>query len=62
MKINIGIEIPLRPNFIRTNLGMLPISDFSEKELRNIGKDWTKLLIEKRSKRLSVTPASQDKE
>lgn len=58
MKLTIGVEIPSVPNFIKTNIGMLPISDFSEKELRNIGKDWTKLLIEKRSKRLSVTPAS----
>ena len=56
MKLNIGVEIPLRPNFIKTSVGSLPITDFSEKELKNIGKDWTKLLIEKRLERLSTNP------
>ena len=50
MKYNIEVKIPSLPNFIMVNDNPLPIADFTDKELRKLGKDWTKLLIEKAQK------------
>ncbi len=53
MKKNISIttRIPLTPNFIQTGSGndngILPISDFTEEELREIAAEWTEELIKK---------------
>ncbi len=53
MKLTIGVEIPSVPNFIKTNIGMVPITEFDEKELNQIGKDWTKMLIQKSKRQLT---------
>lgn len=55
MKLTIGVEIPSVPNFLKTNIGMVSITEFGEKELNQIGKDWTKMLIQK-SKRTLTPP------
>jgi hypothetical protein len=45
----IEIKIPSIPNFIRVgkNNEVYPIKDFTETELREIGEEWTRQLIEK---------------
>ena len=44
---NIEIEIPLTPNFIRTKNGYsMPIKNFTDNELKKVGKLWTQKLIE----------------
>lgn len=49
------INIPLTPNFIKvgndTENDMLPIADFTDRELAEIGRRWTNELIEKANKR-----------
>lgn len=49
---NIPVEIPSIPNFIRVGSGTFPIQDFTEEELKHIGEEWTKKLIEKANKKL----------
>lgn len=50
-KIEIEIYTPLTPNFIRTSEDTcLPISSFTEKELKQIGKKWIEELIIKARK------------
>lgn len=44
---NVVVSVPMTPNFISVNGVMLPISDFTEKELREIGLVWTEELIKK---------------
>lgn len=46
-KIPVKIRIPLTPNFIQIgdDNGVLPISDFTEAELREIAAEWTEELI-----------------
>jgi hypothetical protein len=44
------IQTPTTPNFIHVQIGKdqsntVPISDFSEEELREIGKKWTEDLV-----------------
>lgn len=44
------IVTPSVPNFIKVEMGKkecvtLPVSDFSEEELKKVGEDWTKELI-----------------
>jgi len=44
------IQTPTTPNFIQVRIGRqesntVPISDFSEEELREIGKKWTEDLV-----------------
>lgn len=54
VKTEIDIQIPSIPNYILFNDGAkqntLPISAFSEEELRAIGAQWTEELV-KKSKR-----------
>lgn len=48
MKKEFDIECPKVPNFLRVE-GMkkvVPVTDFSEKELKAVGKMWTEALIE----------------
>lgn len=46
--IEVTIEIPETPNFIRYgDRKTLPVSDFTEKELREIGRQWTGGLVKK---------------
>lgn len=50
MRKAIDVQLPTLPNFIRVGLGegvMLPVSHFSEKELKALGAEWTKALIKK---------------
>ena len=48
----IEIDIPSLPNFIKSKDGksVIPIAEFTEKELQEIGKEWTKQLITKSKK------------
>lgn len=51
-QIQITIEVPDTPNFLRYgDRKVLPISDFTEAELREIGKQWTESLVKKAKKR-----------
>lgn len=50
------IQTPTTPNFIQVRIGKdqsttVPISDFSEEELREIGKKWTEDLVASARKR-----------
>lgn len=45
MQKSIQIEIPRPPNFIRTDYKTIPIENFTDEELRDIGKEWTDNLI-----------------
>lgn len=56
MKINIEIKIPSTPNFIMVNDNPMPIADFTTKELKKIGKDWTNSLIEKADRNRDLQP------
>lgn len=47
MEKKIKIQIPDTPNFIRTDYKILPITDFTVDELKEIGKEWTENLIRK---------------
>jgi hypothetical protein len=50
-KVTLKVEIPQTPNFIRlTPGGVCPVHLFSEKELKAIGREWTKALIQKAKK------------
>jgi hypothetical protein len=42
-------EIPRPPNFIKIEPAgtYVPLSDFTEKELKAIGREWTKKLVER---------------
>lgn len=72
MQKKFKVQTPLTPNFITVGTEKLPIADFNESELRQIGTEWTKALIksarEKRKLRNSdltktVLPSkSEDKE
>lgn len=51
-QIKVIIEVPDTPNFLRYgDRKVLPISDFTEAELREIGKQWTENLVKKAKKR-----------
>ena len=52
MKKEVNIEIPSVPNFISVGSDRLSITEFSDEELREIGKLWTEKLIE-RSKEIT---------
>lgn len=48
--MNPKIQTPTTPNFIKVRVGSkeevtLPISDFTEEELREVGRKWTEELI-----------------
>lgn len=48
MKKEIKIKIPSVPNFLLLDIGYatsIPISDFTEEQLREVGKEWTNELI-----------------
>ncbi len=49
IKISIEVELPSVPNYLRVQgeQTAIPIQRFSEKELREIGRQWTKALIAK---------------
>lgn len=50
--LEVNIEIPMTPNFIRYGERKnLPIADFTEKELREIGKQWTENLVKAAKKK-----------
>lgn len=40
MKKEITVEIPLCPSYIRTNMGMVGIEEFTDEELDQITVDW----------------------
>ena len=48
---NIPVEIPSIPNFIKVGGNTFPIKEFTEEELKDIGEEWTKKLIEKAKKK-----------
>lgn len=50
------IVVPSTPNFLQVRIGSkevvtVPIKDFSEDELRDIGKKWTEELVAKSRRR-----------
>lgn len=49
---NIPVEIPSVPNFIKVGNSTFPIKEFTEEELKDIGNEWTKKLIEKSKRKL----------
>lgn len=51
MKIQVEVNIPTTPNYIRVGGKLKPITDFTDSELREIGKEWTQALVEKSRRR-----------
>ncbi len=51
MKKSLEVKIPLTPNFIRCGNDSIPIEDFTEEELTELGRRWTENLIEKAKKK-----------
>ena len=49
----IQTHCPSVPNFIKTDYDIIPISSFTEEELREIGKEWTEELIKKAKNKLT---------
>lgn len=47
MEIKLKAHIPHTPNFIKVGENMIELADFSDEDLRQIGKEWTELLIAK---------------
>lgn len=47
MKIEQEVEIPMTPNFIKVGDTHKPITDFTDDQLREIGKEWTEALVKK---------------
>ncbi len=45
MKKEIEISLPSIPNFLKVGEVVLDISDFSDDELQQIGKEWTEKMI-----------------
>lgn len=56
-KLTMDIKLPSVPNFICSMDGrsVLAITNFSTKELEEIGKEWTKALIKKARNRKKLT-------
>jgi hypothetical protein len=54
--IDINIEIPSVPNFLRSKdqHSVISIKDFTKKELEVIGAEWTKALIKQAQKRKNL--------
>lgn len=56
-QVEIEIEVPAIPNFVRNLVKgrdkaiLVPISDFTEEELRQIGKEWTEKLVKQAKKK-----------
>lgn len=47
IRTEVTIELPLTPNFLKMGDKVLPIKDFSEKEIKTIAREWTKELLAK---------------
>lgn len=45
MEKSFKVAIPTVPNFLKVNTNTLSIAEFTEKELREIGKEWTEALV-----------------
>ena len=46
LRIEIQVKLPMVPNFLLTEGGgKFPVSDFTKKELRKIGKQWVEKLV-----------------
>lgn len=46
MKKALDVKVPGLPNFIMVGKEYVPLSNFTEAELRAIGKEWTDALVE----------------
>lgn len=56
MKKKIEIQIPTTPNFIALKSHtVIPVSEFSDEELKEVGKEWIKELIKKAQKNRKLT-------
>jgi hypothetical protein len=45
MEKSLTVTVPQTPNFIKVGTVMLPLTDFSDTELQQIGKMWTEEVI-----------------
>ncbi len=52
-QIKIKCEVPLTPNFLKTENGQVPISAVTEEALRELGAAWTEQLVMKARQRLT---------
>lgn len=46
----IEIEVPTIPNYIRVGKQMIEVANFTEDEIKAIGKAWTEKLLEKQKR------------
>lgn len=54
--LKVEIEVPMVPNFLRYGeRKTLPVSAFTEAELREIGKLWTEALVKNAKKKTKLT-------
>lgn len=51
MKKELDVELPMGVNFIKVGGEFVPVEDFTEIELRQIGHEWTENLIENAKRR-----------
>lgn len=52
VKIEVTVECPMVPKFLRCGRDvMVDIKEFTDEQLEQIGKDWTRQLIEEAHKR-----------
>ena len=51
MKKELTVHLPIVPNFIKVGTEDVPVADFTEAELKEIGKEWTVKLLEKAKNR-----------
>lgn len=51
MKKEIKVEIPSTPNFIKVGEVVVSIEDFTDEELKELGKEWTEDLLKKAQKK-----------
>ncbi len=59
-QIKVVCEIPIVPNFLKTENGQVPISAVTEEALRELGKAWTEQLVMKaRQGRTGDKPAKR---
>lgn len=46
------VTVPMTPNFLKVGESYVPVQNFTNNELKAIGKEWTAKLISKANKRL----------
>lgn len=57
----VKVHTPNRPNFIRVGSEYVSIAEFSDEDLRRIGKAWTQLLVHDANKKRALQAQQAEK-